>query len=337
MPGIQLKSYEFRRERERAWQELERLIKKTESAGVRSLSSVELLRLPSLYRAALSSLSVARSISLDRNVVLYLESLAARAYFCVYGTRTSLPDAVADFFGRQFPAAVRAAAWPILIAGLFMLLGAAVGYFTTAANEDWFYTYVSADYAQGRTPASSTDDLRDVLYDDGGGAAASLYTFATFLFTHNARIGILAFALGFALGAPVIALMTITGLTIGAFAALYAGRGLSVEFWGWLLIHGTTELTAVVLCGGAGLVLGGSLAFPGKHTRLANLAIRGRLAGQVVLGAVAMLFVAGLLEGFGRQLITDATARYAIATGALAAWIWYFTRVGRELSDDDGG
>ena len=127
------------------------------------------------------------------------------------------------------------------------------------------------------------------------------------------------------------------GLTIGAFAALYANQGLSVELWGWLSIHGTTELLAIVLCGAAGLILGGSVAFPGRYGRLENLARNGRLASQIVIGAVGLFFVAGLLEGVGRQVIVDTTLRYLIAFGALILWAHYFLRVGKDRFDGDDG
>ncbi len=336
MSSITLKSYEFRLERERTWRELEALVRKAEGGGIKSLSSDELLRLPSLYRATVSSLSVARSISLDQNVVLYLESLAARAYFFVYGARGSLIDGLAAFFGSRFPQAVRTAKWHILTAAFLLFLGIAVGFFMTLNNEDWFYTFVPTEFAEGRSPTSSTEELRAVLYDTGGGVAETLYTFATFLFTHNAKIGMLSFALGFALGVPVILLMFYNGLIIGALAALYETHGLSAELWAWLGVHGTTELLAVVLCGGAGLLVGSSLAFPGRYSRLDNLARNGRMASQIVIGAVALFFVASLLEGFARQLITDMTERYLVAAGALIWWALYFLRRGKKRFDGEG-
>ena len=75
-----LKSREFRKGREEGWRELEDMVRRVERRGVHSLSLDELQRLPILYRAALSSLSVARTIALDRNLLLYLENLALRAY-----------------------------------------------------------------------------------------------------------------------------------------------------------------------------------------------------------------------------------------------------------------
>jgi uncharacterized membrane protein SpoIIM required for sporulation len=54
------------------------------------------------------------------------------------------------------------------------------------------------------------------------------------------------------------------------------------------------------------------------------LADAGRQAATVMAGVVVMLFVAGLLEGFARQLIKDDIARYAIAIGSGLLWGVYF-------------
>ena len=82
-PAIVLKSTEFRKGREPGWRELEALVQRVERRGTRSLTLDQLQRLPVLYRAALSSLSVARTIALDRNLLLYLENLAVRAFLVV--------------------------------------------------------------------------------------------------------------------------------------------------------------------------------------------------------------------------------------------------------------
>jgi len=339
-PKSSLKSYEFRREREKSWRELEALVTHAEKRGLKSLPAGDLLRLPSLYRATLSSLSVARSISLDQNVLTYLESLSARAYFQVYGARSSLAEGIRYFLRRGFPAAVRAALWPNLIAALWMVLGAAIAYFLVQANPDWYYTFVGEGMAQGRTPAASTEFLRDGLYDGGDDPLHQLYVFATYLFSHNSSIGIFAFALGFALGIPTVLLMFYNGLLLGAMLSLYGSRGLTWDLVGWLSVHGTTELLAIVLCGGGGLVLARAIIFPDRETRLESLARRGRAAGTLIMGAVMMLFVAGILEGFARQLIADAVTRYVIGGLMLLFWLTYFTLSGRnrergEPDDDD--
>jgi uncharacterized membrane protein SpoIIM required for sporulation len=54
------------------------------------------------------------------------------------------------------------------------------------------------------------------------------------------------------------------------------------------------------------------------------LAEAGRVAATVMAGVVVMLAVAGLLEGFGRQLITLTPARYAVAGTTALVWGFYF-------------
>ena len=327
---LTLRSYEFRREREASWAELEGLVDRIERQGIASLSAGELSRLPLLYRGALSSLSVARSISLDRNLLEYLESLTGRAYFCVYSTKRPLGRALADLFARRFPASVRALRWHVALSALFLVLGAVAGFVLTARDPDRFYTFVDPGYSQGRNPTASTEDLREVLYDTSGSPAEALTAFAGFLFQHNARIGLGALALGFVAGIPVFLLVFTNGLLLGAFAALYQGRGLGWDFWGWILPHGVTELLAVILCGAGGLAMAQALVFPGRHTRLANLALRGRSVGVLALGTVAMFLVAALIEGIFRQTVLDLVVRYAVAVATATFWILYLGFAGRK-------
>lgn len=339
MAEPQLKSHVFRREREASWRELESLLGRAERrGGIRNLDLAELIRLPMLYFASLSSLSVARNISLDNNLLAYLESLSSRAYLMVYGVRANFWGSIVEFFRFRLPRAVRGI-WPAVMLSLLALsAGAIAGYGLTISNSDWFYSFVDPALASGRTPTASTESLREVLFE---GAEThdveDLSVFSTFLFTHNARIGMMCFALGFALGLPTLFLLIQTGLMLGAFIALYDSRGLGVEIVGWLMIHGVTELGAIVLCGAAGLMLGYAIAFPGSRSRLANLAQHGRRAAMVVMGAVFMLLIAGLLEGLGRQLINDTNTRLLIAGATLLIWLGYYVAGGRSGSAQDGG
>jgi uncharacterized membrane protein SpoIIM required for sporulation len=322
-----MKSVEFRREREATWNELEGIISFADDKGLRGLGADALARLPHLYRATLSSLSVARSISLDRALVEYLESLVGRAYFVVYGTRQHLRRQIADFFLWRLPSTVRRAKWHLLVALVITIAGAVAAYSLTKSDSDYYYSFVG-DMAQGRTPASSTTELREGLYHQQG-ATSMLATFAADLFSHNARIGILAFALGFVAGLPTLLLLFYNGLVLGAFVALYTSRGLGVDLWGWLLPHGVTELSAVILCGAAGLMLAHGLVFAGSRPRLDSLREMGRPASVIVIGAVLMLFIAGLIEGIFRQTVTSLAVRYSVAGATAILWILYYGWCGR--------
>jgi uncharacterized membrane protein SpoIIM required for sporulation len=327
MKTLTLKSHRFRAEREAAWKELEALLDKFEKGRAVRLSDEEIIALPVLYRAALSSLSVARAISLDQNLIAYLESLSTRAYFCVYGTRARLGERIAGFFVYGWRAAVRSLWIETLFSAGLTFLGIVVAYVMTRSGADWFYSFIPADLAQGRDPTASTGDLKNAIFStphtDG------LAVFATFLFNHNTEVAFLAFALGFACCLPTAFLMILNGATLGALLAVYAEHGLGIEFGGWVLIHGVTELFAVTLAGAAGFKLGWALAFPGNLSRADALAAAGRTAALVMAGVVIMLAVAGLLEGFARQLITSTPLRYTVAIATGVFWLSFFYLGGR--------
>lgn len=322
MAELKLKSQRFRQERESDWRRLESLMDRVEKGSPSALTDEELLAVPVLYRATLSALSVARATSLDQALTAYLETLTARAYFFVYGARSTLASRFVDFLSRDWPAAVRNLWRETLASAGLMLLGIVVSATLTLQDSDWYYSFVDPELAAGRDPTASTESLRKGLYDGAG--QDGLSAFATFLFTHNAQVAILSFALGFAFGVPTAVLLAMNGAMMGAMLVLYFSHGLGFELGGWLAIHGVTEIFALILAGAAGFKIGWAMAFPGDRDRIDAATAAGRTAATLMGGVVVMLMFAGLLEGFGRQLITSDIARYAIAGASGLLWLLYF-------------
>ena len=318
MVELRLKSSRFRAEREADWARLEAMLNRAERRSASALTDDELIAMPVLYRAALSSLSVARATSLDQNMIDYLEALAARAYFFVYGARSSGFERVTRFFGKDWPEAARSAWRETLVSGGLTVIGTLVALAMTLRDPVWFNAFVPGKLAQGRGPEASTEALRATLF--GAHDKSGLSAFATFLFTNNAGVALMAFALGFAFGVPTALLEIYNGCMLGGFLAVFISHGLGYEAGGWLAIHGVTEIYAVILAGAAGMRISRALAFPGERTRLDSLAQEGRRAAVLMAGVLVMLFCAAILEGVGRQLIQSTEVRYAI--GATSGVIW---------------
>ena len=116
-------------------------------------------------------------------------------------------------------------------------------------------------------------------------------------------------------------LLAYQGIVFGAFMGLHFNRGLLVDFLGWVSIHGVTEFGAIILCGAGGLVIAQNILFPGRHSRMDNLAAHGRSAAQFAVGAVFMFFVAGLIEGGLRQLVADTDRAFCHRALTGAAWL----------------
>jgi uncharacterized membrane protein SpoIIM required for sporulation len=322
-------SRRFRAAREGEWRQLEDILTTAEKGSLKSLSDEDLLALPILYRAALSSLSVARETSLDLELITYLEGLCARAYFFVYGVRTSAGSRLASFFARDWPLAMQSLWRETLISLGLTLIGALAGYLLVINDPDWYSSFVGPDLAGGRDFDATREFLENTLYDSPG--ASGLSFFATFLFTHNSQVAMLAFALGFAFGVPTLMLLVYNGAMLGAILALFVSNDLGAEIGGWLIIHGSTEIYAIILAGAAGFRIGWGVVFPGEETRLDAAVKAGRTSAMAMGGVVMMLACAGLLEGVGRQVVLNDYTRYAIGLGMLALWLLYFYLPRRRL------
>jgi uncharacterized membrane protein SpoIIM required for sporulation len=179
-------------------------------------------------------------------------------------------------------------------------------------------------------PGASREVLHTTLFDGEGQSALSV--FAAYLFSNNAQVSILAFALGFAFGVPSLLLLVQNTATLGAMLWLYHGQGLLIDFAGWLAVHGTTELFAILLAGAAGLHIGRAMAFPGERSVIEAAAEAGRRGATVMTGVVLMLVFAALLEAFPRQLVNDTAGRFTIGGFMLAFWLTYFYAFGRKAA-----
>lgn len=317
-----LRSDRFRLEREADWQRLEAIVTRMEKGRLRRISDEDLMALPVLYRTVASSLSIARETSLDAATLAYLEGLAQRAWFLVYGPRTSLGGWFKRFLGGEWSRAVRAIWLDLLIALAVMVAGTVAGWLLVASDPEWYHAVVPGQFADARVPGASRAVLAETLF--GTKDKSGLSFFAAYLFSNNAQVSILAFALGFAFGIPSLMLLVHNTAGLGAMLWLFDSQGLLPDFVGWLSVHGTTELFAILLAGAAGLHIGRSMAFPGERSVMEAAGEAGRRAAQVMAGVVLMLVAAAFLEGFARQLIDNTPGRYAVGGFMLAFWCAYF-------------
>ncbi|MFV0643054.1 MAG: stage II sporulation protein M [Sphingomonadaceae bacterium] len=317
-----LRSDRFRLEREEDWRRLEAILKRMEAGRLRGLSDEDVLALPALYRTAASSLAVARETSLDAATLHYLEALVQRAWFQVYGPRMGFFAWLRRFIGGGLSQSVRAIWLDICIALFVMVAGTIVGWLLVDQDREWYYSLVPGGFGESRVPGASREQLLETLSHDG--SSDGLSAFAAYLFSNNAGVSILAFALGFAFGIPSLMLLVHNMAVLGAMMWLFHSQGLGLEFAAWISVHGTTEIFAILLAGAAGLHIGRSMAFPGNRSIVSAAADAGRRSAQVMAGVVMMLIVAAFLESFARQLVTDTGARLAIGGTMLTFWLLYF-------------
>lgn len=329
MSEATIRSARFRSERETDWRRLDEIVTRTERQGVRSLNFEDARDLAVLYRQAMNSLSVARSISLDRALLQYLENLCCRAYLAVYAPQERLGGLLGRTFLRSIPQAFRRSGIALLIAFLALAIGTMTGYLLFFEDNTWYNTFVPGGLAGSRGLHSTPEQLLSVIYDDTPGTVDKLAAFAAYLFSHNTRVAIFAFGLGVFVCLPSFALAAYQGLILGAMFALHVDRGVGIDMFGWLSIHGVTELAAIVIATAGGFRLGLAVLFPGPMRRRDALRKEGRDAALLAVLAAMMLVAAGLLEGFARQLVQGLDWRLGVGWGIGLLWLLWLLLSGR--------
>lgn len=305
-----------RRER---WETLRGLLDRAGS-DPRRLEAFEIERLSYLYRQVVSDLALARRDFPNDQVVEYLNGLASRAYPLVYRAPVGSWRRLGRFFLVEFPARYRASGWFVLAAFLLFALPAVAGSFALMANPP---------LAEQVLPPNVTRVVREGrLWTDIPGLFRPVA--ASAIATNNIQVSLLAFAGGILLGTLTVYVLVFNGLMLGSIFGYTHLYGLDDELAAFVSPHGYLELTVIFIAGGAGLRLAWGILRPGLLGRRDALVRAGREAVLLVVGALPILVVAGLIEGFVSPSGLPAPVKmgFGLVTG-IALHLWLLWPVAR--------
>ena len=309
-------------ERKGAWQRLEDLLRLLDRSALRRLHREEVRELGRIYRRTASDLAIARAESRDPRLVNYLNSLVIRAHGRIYradpaeGRRR-----VRDFFARDFPRAFRRT-WRYIFVAFATYMLFAVFFFVGTTRDP------EMSELAGVPPVMRQEILerRPRWWEDLNDANQ---IGSTFIATHNLRVTILAFAAGALFGLGTLFYLALNGSAHASVLALTYRAGYGHELATFMSGHGVIELSCIFIAGGAGMLFGTAVLFPGDLSRLDNLRLRGREAVQLIVGCVPLLLVAGLIEGFISPAAIPPAVKYATAAATGLALYSYLLLAGR--------
>jgi len=255
------------------------------------------LAFPSLYRRACLHLALARERHYPPALIDRLDRLALSGHQTFYGKRSRLLHNTGQFIVHGFPALIREHARLFWFASaLFYLPTLLMG----------LLVYFQPEMVYSILDHRSVADLEG-MYSAGGAvevntgsgrAAHGNFLMLGFYIRNNITIGFQCFASGLLFGLGTLFFLIFNGLFFGAVSAHLIHQGSAERLFQFVIAHGAFELTAIVLCGMAGLLLGRALISPGRLRRSEALAHAAGPAIQIVYGATAMLLIAAFIEAF---------------------------------------
>jgi len=295
------------------------LLQKAEKQGMKTLKADEIRQLASLYRSAAADLARARTQQVGDRLTRNLQNLTARGYAQIYqGSRRQEWQALREFVLWGFPAAVqRSVGYIALATGLFILAGLVAWWF--AWNDPTFMALV--------VPQGMIEQVRD-RGELWMGRIIGIEPYASStIMINNIKVSFGAVAGGITGGLFTTYVMILNGILIGTVGVLVGQNNLALPFWAFVFPHGSLELPAIFLAGGAGFLIARALLFPGRYRRMDALKLYGAEAAQLVFGVVPMLFLAGIIEGFfSPSPIVPDGVKYLVGAGLFVGLVFYLQR-----------
>jgi uncharacterized membrane protein SpoIIM required for sporulation len=288
------------------------------------------------YVRLTDDLAYARTFYPGSATTAYLNGLAGSVHHRIYRNRREERGRLRRFWAEEIPrvayAERRALLWALALFAGFAGLGA-----VSAAGDALFVRLILGDAYVNMT-------LENIAQGDPMRVYKEMYPLDMFsmIALNNILVSFFTFVGVYEVGAFVLPAFSVgtalmlfrNGVMVGAFQYFFWEQGVFGESVQTIWIHGTLEIAAIVLAGGAGLAMGNALLFPGAYPRLVAFR-RGALRGlKVVVGLVPQFVAAALLEGYVTRYTEMPVALSALVIfGSLAFvgwyWVWLPVRVHR--------
>lgn len=237
-------------------------------------------------------LSYSRTFYPYRSVRVYLNSLAQKIFYSIYKNRKTHFGRLISFWTEELPQLVYAARKEFILALSVFVIAFLIGALSSQMDPEFPRVMLGDDYVEMTLENIESGDPMAV-YKQRGEFGMSLGITANNLF-----VAFLTFILGIFFAIGSIAIIVQNAIMIGAFQYFFYEQGVFQESFLTIWIHGTLEISAIIIAGAAGITMGKGLVFPGTYSRLQAFQISARRGLKIMLGITPIIMLAGFIESY---------------------------------------
>jgi uncharacterized membrane protein SpoIIM required for sporulation len=274
----------FIKKHKEKWQQFEDVLSKKITVSPDKLSD--------FYIEITDDLSYAKTYYPGSNVVAYLNGIAASAHLKIYVTKKESKNRFISFFKTEFPLEFYKHQKQLLIAFSVFLFFTIVGAFS-AANDVNFLRLILGDAYVNMTLENIANGDPMAVYKKQ--AEMDMFLGITI---NNIRVAMYAFVLGILVSVGTLFIMMQNGIMLGSFLYFFYDKDLLWESSRTIWIHGTIEISVIIIAGCAGMVLGNGILFPKTYSRLESFKKSIKAGLKIMVSTIPFFIVAGFLEGF---------------------------------------
>lgn len=282
------------------------------------------------FTQLVDDLAYAKTFYPAGKVTQYINTQASKVFLDIYRNKKEESNRIVTFWKYDLPLVIRKHHRVALFSLVIFIVFFSIGFFTSADDDDIVRGILGDNYVD-MTKENIANGNPFGVYEGG----TPFFNWLG-LMIHNIRVDMMIFVSGIFCGAPSMYLEGSNSVMVGAFNQLFYENGLGVDFWLVVFVHGTLEMTALILSATAGFVLGKSYLFPGTIKRIDSFKQGAKDGVKIVIGLIPVSALAAFFEAYVTRLYNDASLITSMVFILSVLFvIWYFIiypiQLGRKL------
>ncbi|HVY73453.1 MAG TPA: stage II sporulation protein M [Puia sp.] len=271
------------------------------------------------FTELVNDLGYARTFYPHSKVTEYLNRLSSGIYLGIYRNKKEESSRILRFWKSELPEVIRRHHRELLYSFIIFLVFALIAAFSAAHDQQFVRGVLGDQYVE------MTED--NIAKGDPFGVYKDEHALTMFLAIaiNNIRVAFMIFVTGILACLGTVWLLFTNGVMLGSFQYYFFSKGLGWQSVLVIWIHGTLEIASFIISGGAGIVLGRSLLFPGTFKRIVALKQAAKDGVKMMIGLVPVFIAAAFLESFvTRYSGMPVWLSLFILTASLIFIVWYF-------------
>ena len=270
------------------------------------------------FIAITDDLAYAKTFYPKSKTTAYLNKLAAGFHQSIYKNRKENSNRFLLFWKIELPLLFKKYHKQLLWSFIFFTISFFIGVIS-ARYDDTFARLIMGDDYINMTNANIAKGDPFGVYKDG----SSFWMFYN-IAQNNLYITVLTYVSGLFFSIGTLCILFKNGVMLGAFEYFFIARGLGVQSVLVIFIHGTLEISAIIIAGGAGLAFGNSILFPKTYTRLHSMMQGAKNGMKIIVGILPIVVLAAIFESFlTRHTEMPAWLSVTILATSLSFIVWY--------------
>ena len=244
------------------------------------------------YQELTADLAFSQTHFPEARITAYLNNLASALHNEIYRNKREKRSRIITFWTREVPLTMWEARRLLLASFLIFVVSVVIGAVSTLGDADFPRLIMGDGYVDMTLENIEKGEPMGVY----GSEAESPMFFRITL--NNIMVSFRCFVAGLLTSFMTGFILMQNGIMVGAFQAFCYQHGLLWESSLAIWLHGTIEISSIVVAGAAGLSLGNGGLMPGTYSRLESFR-RGAVRGmKIVVGTVPLFIIAGFIESF---------------------------------------